>query len=153
MTECNWCKDEICVNADCPICCDYCPVPGTEGVCKFEDRSERHFTVVEGRMKEYIDREEALLAIKQAFEKGERPSLYIKSIPAADVAEVRHGKWIQPHWKNSNYCCNCSECGGEAMHREYQWDKNGIYPVCPNCGAKMDKEDAWKDDALGQKED
>ena len=45
MTECNWCKDEICVNADCPICCDYCPVPDTEGVCKFEDRSERHFTV------------------------------------------------------------------------------------------------------------
>ena len=44
--ECNWCKDEICVNADCPICCDYCPVPDTEGVCKFEDRSERHFTVV-----------------------------------------------------------------------------------------------------------
>ena len=88
MTECNWCKDEICVNADCPICCDYCPVPDTEGVCKFEDRSERHFTVVEGRMKEYIDREEALLAIKQAFEKGERPSLYIKSIPAADVTPV-----------------------------------------------------------------
>ena len=102
--------------------------------------------------KEYIEREEALSAIKQAFEKGERPSLYIKSIPA-DVAEVRHGKWIQPHWKNSNYCCNCSECSGEAMHREYQWDKNGIYPICPNCGAKMDKEDAWKDDALGQKED
>lgn len=62
--------------------------------------------------------------------------------PAADVVEVRHGKWIQSHWKNSNYCCNCSECGGEAMHREYQWDKNGIYPICPNCGAKMDKEDA-----------
>ena len=47
MTECNWCKDEICVNADCPICCDYCPVPDTEGVCKFEDRGKRHFTVHE----------------------------------------------------------------------------------------------------------
>ena len=66
----------------------------------------------------------------------------LDSIPAADVAGVRHGKWIQPHWKNSNYCCNCSECGGEAMHRDYQWDKNGIYPLCPYCGAKMDKEDA-----------
>ena len=94
--------------------------------------------------KEYIEREEALSAIKQAFEKGERPSLYIKSIPAADVAEVRHGKWIQPHWKNSNYCCNCSECSGEAMHREYQWDKNGIYPICPNCGAKMDGEGSMR---------
>lgn len=38
--------------------------------------------------KEYIDREAALLAIKQAFEKGEGPSLYIKRIPAADVAPV-----------------------------------------------------------------
>ena len=38
--------------------------------------------------KEYIEREEALSAIKQAFEKGERPALYIKRIPAADVAPV-----------------------------------------------------------------
>ena len=38
--------------------------------------------------KEYIDREEALSAIKQAFEKGERPSRYIKSIPAADVVQA-----------------------------------------------------------------
>lgn len=65
----------------------------------------------------------------------------LDSIPAADVAEVRHGRWIQPHWKNSNYCCNCSECGGEAMHRDYQWDQNGIYPLCPHCGAIMDVEE------------
>lgn len=32
----------------------------------------------------------------------------------------------------------CPFCGGEAMHRDYQWDKNGIYPICPNYGAKMD---------------
>lgn len=61
-----------------------------------------------------------------------------KIMPAADVAPVRHGQWIRPHWKNSNYCCDCSECGGEAMHRDYQWYKNSIYPICPNCGAKMD---------------
>lgn len=62
----------------------------------------------------------------------------IDSIPAADVAPVVHGRWIRPHWKNNNYCCDCSECGGEAMHRDYQWNKNGVYPICPNCGAKMD---------------
>ena len=108
----------------------------------------------------YIKREDAIDAVLDVYYNtpdidlsGERLEAAILNIPAADVVEIRHGKWIQPHWKNSNYCCNCSECGGEAMHREYQWDKNGIYPVCPNCGAKMDKEDAWKDDALGQKED
>lgn len=60
--------------------------------------------------------------------------------PAADVAPVVHGRWIRPHWKNSNYCYDCSECGGEAMHRDYQWAKDGIYPICPNCGARMDGE-------------
>ena len=65
---------------------------------------------------------------------------FIDKEPAADVVEVRHGQWIQPHWKNSNYCCNCSECEREAMHADYQWDKNGIYPLCPHCGAIMDKE-------------
>ena len=66
---------------------------------------------------------------------------FIDKEPAADVVEVRHGRWIQPHWKNSNYCCNCSECGREAMHANYQWDKNGIYPLCPHCGAIMDAEE------------
>lgn len=69
----------------------------------------------------------------------------LENIPAADVAPVVHGRWIRPHWRNSNYCCDCSECGGEAMHRDYQWNKNGIYPICPNCGAKMDIEDGGAD--------
>ena len=64
----------------------------------------------------------------------------IEDAPAADVAPVVHGRWIRPHWKNNNYCCDCSECGGEAMHRDYQWNKNGVYPICPHCGAKMDGE-------------
>lgn len=55
------------------------------------------------------------------------------------VTPIVYGQWIRPHWKNSNYCCDCSKCGGEAMHRDYQWNKNGIYPICPNCGAKMQK--------------
>lgn len=92
--------------------------------------------------KEYIERQRAIVDACNSLELY--PSEYAKledalnRIPTADAVEVRHGKWIQPHWKNSNYCCNCSECGGEAMHREYQWNKNGIYPICPNCGARMD---------------
>lgn len=56
----------------------------------------------------------------------------------SDVAPVVHGRWVSPHWNNSNYCCNCSECGGEAMHKEYRWNSKGIYPTCPWCGARMD---------------
>lgn len=66
------------------------------------------------------------------------------NFPAADVEPVRHGCWVRPHWKNSNYCYDCSECGGEAMHRDYQWEKNGIYPICPNCGAKMDGSEEYQ---------
>lgn len=40
MDECKWMQDEICVNADCPMCCDYCPVADYEGVCRYEERGE-----------------------------------------------------------------------------------------------------------------
>lgn len=38
IDECKWMQDEVCVNADCPMCADYCPVPDTPGVCKYEER-------------------------------------------------------------------------------------------------------------------
>lgn len=84
-----------------------------------------------------IERREALMGLDKRVSVTAMKS-FIKNRPAADVAPVVHGRWIRPHWENSNYCCDCSECGGEAMHRDYQWDKNGIYPICPNCGARMD---------------
>ena len=46
--------------------------------------------------KEYIDREEALSAIKQAFEKGEGPSLYIKREAAIEAAKHAWAKGIDP---------------------------------------------------------
>ena len=98
-------------------------------------------------MAEYIDRANLIARIKYYVThtpegKGEHYAYSVMlnevlKCPAADVVPVVHGKWIRPHWKNSDYCCDCSECGGEAMHREYQWNKKGIYPICPNCGAKM----------------
>lgn len=38
MAECKYCVEEICVNADCPMVADYCPVPDIPSVCKYEDR-------------------------------------------------------------------------------------------------------------------
>lgn len=91
-------------------------------------------------MTEYIEREAALRTAHIMRPEDKSLETEIANIPAADVAPVVHGRWIRPHWKNSNYCYDCSECGGEAMHRDYQWAKDGIYPICPNCGARMDGE-------------
>lgn len=98
-------------------------------------------------MAEFIERQVAIDAVTAVYartagyktrERVWETREAIQKLPAANVAPVGHGRWIRPHWKNSNYCCDCSECGGEAMHRDYQWHKNGIYPICPNCGAIMD---------------
>ena len=40
--DCKYCKDEICVNADCPMRADYCPVPDDPGVCRYEERGADH---------------------------------------------------------------------------------------------------------------
>lgn len=58
---------------------------------------------------------------------------WLEQLPAADVAEVRHGKWV---W-NGETCCNeCSVCGVGAMWFRILME----YHYCPNCGAKMDEE-------------
>lgn len=56
----------------------------------------------------------------------------ITHIPAADVAPVVHGRWRWAGECGFNDCYICSECGKIAMN-----DSN----YCPNCGAKMDKEE------------
>ena len=99
---------------------------------------------------EYIEREEALSAIKQAFEKGERPSLYIKCIPAADVAPVRRGRWtfgkdLPDSFGSMNknkYHLYCSECRHQAFNKsaDNDCDFDEDTPFCPWCGAKMNKE-------------
>lgn len=56
----------------------------------------------------------------------------IQEQPAADVQEVRHGKWEQ-----ENNIFTCSECG-------YQFEYEGYtqyFNYCPNCGCKMDGEE------------
>lgn len=59
------------------------------------------------------------------------------SIPAADVAPVRHGRWAIDEF--GHYCTACREYGPEIECDEETVDllKYGT-PYCPNCGAKMD---------------
>lgn len=81
-------------------------------------------------MDEYIKREEAIDAVKHAFAKGLEPSQYIEIITAADVAPVRHGRWIASH----DEFCACSICKYPVY---VEWNQTNY---CPNCGAKMDLE-------------
>lgn len=101
-------------------------------------------------MAEYIERESAIDAIMAVYvgtagykarERVFAAEEAVQRLPVADVAPVVRGRWGTPHWHNSDYCYNCSKCGREAIHREYQWARKGIYPICPNCGAKMDGKD------------
>ena len=92
-------------------------------------------------MAEYIEREEAVhllmtrgryltkdLVMDAAYE--------VSKIPAADVAPVRHGRWVEECVVdfNKEFCSIffCSNCG-----KKYRIPKMNY---CPNCGAKMDLE-------------
>ena len=60
----------------------------------------------------------------------------IEDIPAADVAEVKHGRWVHHNmggWK-------CSECNNQAPFWCMASTQN-LSDYCPNCGAKMDEGD------------
>ncbi|MBR5809107.1 MAG: hypothetical protein IKY39_03270 [Clostridia bacterium] len=48
MAECKWYKDGFCVNDGCPLVADYCPVPDTPDVCKYEDRTPSKVGVNDG---------------------------------------------------------------------------------------------------------
>ena len=62
----------------------------------------------------------------------------ISNFPAADVAPVRHGKWVHSRYENCSEqfeMVKCSCCGREAYAMAF-YVRDGNY--CPNCGAKMD---------------
>lgn len=58
----------------------------------------------------------------------------ISDLPAADVAEVVHGRWIKDDFlfDDVNNAEKCSQCG-----KLIGWFGN-LPNYCPNCGARMD---------------
>ena len=118
-------------------------------------------------MSEYIEREAAYEKCGwyntvngksiYAATKGE-----LASVPSADVAPVRHGRWIlEAHDERVNYRWNvtaeCSECCDEQKEIWAGFFPDFPSPIakdvalvsaesvklsnyCPNCGAKMDLE-------------
>lgn len=61
----------------------------------------------------------------------------LRVIPAADVVEVRHGRWVVSRTDFGWNCfefpthCKCTLCGREVSYQ----DRDNY---CPKCGAKMD---------------
>lgn len=89
-------------------------------------------------MDEYIERKSAIEAVHHAWAKNLNPQQYIDIIPAADVAPVRHGRWVMRGGKRY-----CSECGNRAcVTRDSDdfWYTVGT-DFCPHCGARMDLEE------------
>lgn len=71
----------------------------------------------------------------QAIRGGIRKALReIEMAPAVDAEPVVHGRWIErPFLLGTTHVC--SECG------DYYGMPHGVFKFCPNCGAKMDKEE------------
>ena len=93
-------------------------------------------------IKEYIEREALLTTYRKWLpqlvseeDAGDRRGVetciaVLEEASAADVAEVKHGRWVIC---SDGYYPYCSECKNEPKHGE-------MTDYCPNCGAKMDGE-------------
>lgn len=100
-------------------------------------------------MKEYIER----AALKRELAPYEENDFsqqmdvilaIVDAQPAADVVEVRHGRWGEYESFPLTSSLNghpCSECG---MH--FSTLAIPVMKYCPNCGARMDKEDEHEAD-------
>lgn len=89
-------------------------------------------------MSDYIEREAAQSAVWEEDNQTDM-ILAIGSLPAADVAEVRHGRWMTTDaYPHHLYCSVCYK----TYAKNAKWVNELDLPTnyCPNCGARMDKE-------------
>ncbi len=99
-------------------------------------------------MVDYMERETAIKAIEKAdcaviaddAESCKTDYLreIIKSVPAADVAPVVHGRWDDSGrytFPGGGTAVRCTECGCALTVSEYHLNN---WNYCPVCGAKMD---------------
>ena len=97
-------------------------------------------------MKEYIKRESAIEAIENdclelVYYTKEEAIQCVKAIPAADVVEVRRGRW-EAWMPDKNGETREFICTGCRFMVEMSWkQKECDYEWCPYCGCKMDKEE------------
>ena len=85
-------------------------------------------------MKEYIERAAVISIIETAgfLEEEDREVAItcVNQTKSADVAEVKHGYWIDHH-SGGSFCSVCKRWVPYSHHPKY----------CETCSARMDKED------------
>ena len=90
---------------------------------------------LEDKLKEHIKKTESELMLGAL-------STFLRVLditPTADVAPVRHGRWIELAMKGEY---KCSVCGrGSKSENTFQLIPTVYWNYCPNCGARMDGED------------
>lgn len=83
--------------------------------------------------KNYVGKDKNVIEVFNTYMTAHRLDIeLIEKLPAADVAEVKHGQWIKSETEGETLS-RCSECGYPVSH----WYTTNY---CPNCGARMDKE-------------
>ena len=92
-------------------------------------------------MDEYINKQAFLDHMKRT-DRYFNVKFDIENFPNADVAPVRHGRWI-PLTECANEGVYCSICKKKVWKSDYaQCSKKSRNKLesnyCPNCGAKMD---------------
>ena len=89
-------------------------------------------------LQEKLNRKKAGPANKRYTEGWNDAILMVKSMihseKAADVAPVRHGRWVLDE---KRYVVYCSECSEPVSYYPNIRDVREENHYCPNCGAKM----------------
>ena len=98
-------------------------------------------------MAECIEREALIKAIENdclelVYYTKEDAIQCVKAIPAADVAPVVHGRWIEKTAHDGRQYFECSNCGKQ--ENKHTAIRGGF---CWSCGARMDADAQEREDA------
>lgn len=98
-------------------------------------------------MTEYIERKALVHHLENCIDEVNNTNGYtedfktclrlVKNLPAADVEEVKHGKWVKSSVIKCSVCGSCTDIQSDEAYEKFIES----YCYCPVCGSKLDLED------------